>query len=175
MATKKKLYTLTDAHRAQLKPWADKWIANAMNCEPMTAGDRLAMNAAVRGLYAAADLKAPRNVVFAPSPISAALAAGIAAGVWWLRKHPEIHRELFGGSIKEVQLMAAIGPACTLAVQAAQNKLRTLKSRAAPPAAPVAATVAATGAATYAATYAATDAATRAATITATYAATYAA
>ena len=24
--TKRKLYSLTDEHRAQLKPWADKWI-----------------------------------------------------------------------------------------------------------------------------------------------------
>ena len=30
-----KLYTLTEEHRAQLKPWADKWIANAMSTKAM--------------------------------------------------------------------------------------------------------------------------------------------
>ena len=38
---RKKLYELTPEHRAQLKPWADRWIANAMSTEPMTEADRV--------------------------------------------------------------------------------------------------------------------------------------
>ena len=30
-----KKYTLTDEHQSQLKPGADKWIANAMSTAPM--------------------------------------------------------------------------------------------------------------------------------------------
>jgi hypothetical protein len=56
---KKKLYELTEEHRAQLKPWADKWIANAQNTTPMDDKDRDAMRVAVNGLYDAAKLGAP--------------------------------------------------------------------------------------------------------------------
>ncbi len=33
-------YSLTDEHRAQLGPTAEKWIANALNTAPMTDKDR---------------------------------------------------------------------------------------------------------------------------------------
>lgn len=33
-----KKYQLTPEHREQLKPWADKWIANAMIAEHYTFG-----------------------------------------------------------------------------------------------------------------------------------------
>ena len=38
-----KLYQLTDKHRAELKPWAEKWIANAMSTKPMDDEDKMAM------------------------------------------------------------------------------------------------------------------------------------
>ena len=41
MSNTKEKYTLTDEHRAQLKPWADKWIANAMSTTPMSSDDKL--------------------------------------------------------------------------------------------------------------------------------------
>lgn len=28
-------YKLTEEHKKQLKPWADKWLANAMSTKPM--------------------------------------------------------------------------------------------------------------------------------------------
>jgi len=59
-------YTLTEAHRARLPEWRDKWIANAMSTAPMTDEDRQACREAVIGMYAAAGLPAPR-VVFAMS------------------------------------------------------------------------------------------------------------
>ena len=30
-----KKYSLTPEHEAQMKPWADKWIANAFSTKPM--------------------------------------------------------------------------------------------------------------------------------------------
>lgn len=35
-----KKYKLTPEHEAQLRPWADKWIANAMSTKPMDDEDR---------------------------------------------------------------------------------------------------------------------------------------
>ena len=80
----RKLYSLTDEHRAQLKPWAERWIANAMSTTPMTDADRETCADAARRLYAAAGLKAPR-IVFVPSPIVLRFAAGFAAAIWWQR------------------------------------------------------------------------------------------
>ena len=140
--TKKKLYTLTDEHRAQLKPWAEKWIANAMSTKPMDDTDREAVRVAVAGLYSAADLKQPNNVVFAGGPVTASVAAGIAAGVWYLRDH-DMRKQL--GAYNESTLFTAIPLACA-AVFGGR---------------PVKRVDAATDAATRAATHDATTAATR--------------
>ena len=80
-------YELTDEHRAQLKPWADKWIANAMSTKAMDDADRDAMRVAIRGLYEAANLVPPpdNRIVFAPSPFVAAFASGAAAWIWHCR------------------------------------------------------------------------------------------
>lgn len=83
--TTKKLYVLTDEHRAQLKPWAQRWIANAMSTKPMDDDDRAKCVEAVYGMYEAAGLKRPR-VVFVPSPFVARFAAGFAAAIWHARK-----------------------------------------------------------------------------------------
>ncbi len=40
-------YSLTPEHRAQLKPWADRWIANAMSTKPMDDHDREQMRSAI--------------------------------------------------------------------------------------------------------------------------------
>ena len=55
----RKLYSLTDEHRAQLKPWAERWIANAMSTAAMTEEDREVCRDAVEGLYRAANLEPP--------------------------------------------------------------------------------------------------------------------
>jgi hypothetical protein len=177
-------YVLTDAHRAKLKPWAERWIANAMSTAPMNDADRDAMRVAVNGLHAAADLPAPGNIVFTSGPISGAIAAGIAAGVWYLRENPGQQGVLFGRKLSELELMAAIPYACVRAVAAARHRTDTLqveprkavpRSAAATDAATAAATRAATADATAAATADATDAATADATAAATDAATAAA
>lgn len=81
-----KLYELTDEHRAQLPGWADRWIANALSTKSMDDEDRAAMQVAVKGLYEAADLKAPApdRIVFVDSPFIAAFASGLAA--WAVEK-----------------------------------------------------------------------------------------
>ena len=81
-------YELTEAHRAQLEPWRDRWIKNAMNTTPMTEADREAMRAAVRGLYTAANLTPPpvERIVFVPSPFVGRFAGGFATALWWLRR-----------------------------------------------------------------------------------------
>jgi hypothetical protein len=159
--SKPKLYSFTDhpEHKAQLEPTAKKWIANAMATGPYSDEDKERASIAMRGLYEAANLVAPPREVFAPSPICAAFASGIAAGVWWLRENPGKHKSLFGLKLSEAGIRSAMDSACAIA----DGKKPSL---------PVAATYAATDDATDAATRAATDDATYAATDAATYAAT---
>ena len=80
-------YVLTDEHRKKLKPWADKWIANAMSTRPMDDAERTRVREAIIGLYEAADLEPPpaHRIIFVPSPLVAALAGGFAAWIWHLR------------------------------------------------------------------------------------------
>jgi hypothetical protein len=80
-----KKYSLTEDHRAQLKPWADRWIANALSTKPMDDEDRLAMTDAIHGLYEAAGLSSPTNIVFVPSPLVGQVASGFAAAIWHAR------------------------------------------------------------------------------------------
>jgi hypothetical protein len=84
------MYSLTEEHRAQLKPWGDLWTANAMSTKAMDDADRAAMRVAVRGMYEAAGLKPPpdHRIVFVPSPFVLRLAGGHAAGIWYLRNLP---------------------------------------------------------------------------------------
>lgn len=156
---KKKLYELTPEHRAQLEPWAKKWIANALRTSEYTPDQIASCKTAMRGLYRAANLEPPPREIFCAGPISAALAASIASGVWWLREHPEKHEGLFDRALTEEDIQAAMH----LAVEVCSG-IRRLKvvpvTRAATHAATAIATYDATSDATYAATRAATHAAT---------------
>src|SRR5579883_1927116 len=76
-------YTLTDEHRAQLAPWAQKWIANAMSTDPMSDEEKERCREAVLGMYAAAGLDAPKHIVFVPSPFVLRFAGGFAAAIWY--------------------------------------------------------------------------------------------
>ena len=121
--TTKKRYGFDDhpEHRDQLQPWAQKWIANALSTEP---ADRDRMTTAMTGLYEAANLEPPTRYAFVKSPMTAAIAGTVAAGVWWLRENPGKHRGLFGQPVSEAELMAAIPVACRLAVEAGMAALR---------------------------------------------------
>jgi hypothetical protein len=160
-----KLYSLTDEHRAQLKPWADKWIANNLNTARYTDADKAACTQAIKDLYKAADLAEPDAVVFVRSPIEGAIVYGIAASL--------LHTQ--GGLVEaatraatEAATRAATWTATRAATWAATEAATTAATRAATTAATWTATTAATRAATTAATRAATEAATEAATWTAT-------
>jgi hypothetical protein len=78
-------YSLTPEHRAQLKPWSDKFVANAMSTKAMDDEEREICVRAVAGMYAAAGKSAPR-VVFVASPFQARFAGGFSAWVWHERK-----------------------------------------------------------------------------------------
>ena len=71
------MYELTDEHRAAFGPHHDKWMKIALSTEAMGKSEKDRYRRAARGLYAAADLPEP-NVVFAPSPLRAAVVAGLA-------------------------------------------------------------------------------------------------
>jgi len=70
------LYALTPEHTAQLKPWADRWIANALSTAPMTEADKLETTNALKALYAACQLNPDPRVVFVSSPFAGAYVAG---------------------------------------------------------------------------------------------------
>ena len=161
-----KKYELTDEHREQLPVWRDKWIAIALRTEPQSAEDREKMRAAMRGMYEAAKLEPPPREVFAASPISAAIAAGIGAGIWWIRDEPEAARKLFGRLPSEAEMMSAIPVAVRHVVSHGMRAVRM------DPKPEIQRPLAATDDATHAATYDATDDATSAATRDGTYAAT---
>src|SRR5215469_10152549 len=80
-------YSLTPEHRAQLGPWARRWIDNALSTAPMTAEDRRICKDAVRRLYRAAKLEPPpdHRIVFVPSPFVLRFAAGFASAIWYCR------------------------------------------------------------------------------------------
>lgn len=82
------MYKLTEEHRAQLKPWAEKWVANAMSTAAMTEEDRGLCRDAVQRLYQAADLQPPpmHRIVFVSSPFVLRFAAGFAAWIWHQRE-----------------------------------------------------------------------------------------
>src|SRR6185369_10804734 len=171
MTTKK--YSLTDEHRAQLEPWRDRWIANGLNTAPMDDRDRDVMQAAITGIYGAADLPPPNRIVFCASPIGGAIAASVASGVWWLRDNPKKHCELFGRDLAEHDLLGAIGPAVAFVAKHGVHRAMTLEPL--PKQSPKAptATDAATDAATCDATHAAAAVATRPAVPPATKPAAY--
>ena len=140
----KKKYELTEEHRAQLAPWRDKWIANAMRTAPMTGAEREKARDAVVGLYEAAKLKPPpRNrIVFVPSPIVGQVAAGFAALIWAKRA---------GSSTRDATRDATLDATYAATLDATRDATYATTRDATD-----AATLDATGAATLDATYAAT-------------------
>ena len=84
-----KKYSLTKEHAAQLPAMAERWIKIALRTEPQTDEEKSRCVVAVNQLYEAANLEHPRNIVFCESPISAAIAAGVAAAAWYVREHPD--------------------------------------------------------------------------------------
>jgi hypothetical protein len=106
-------YTLTPEHEAQLKPWADKWIENALRCGDYTKDELEALPIIIKGLYKAAELAEPKYVVTCQDPISAAIAWSFASAIHWFRETPDKHKELFGKSVNEADYANALLVACS--------------------------------------------------------------
>jgi hypothetical protein len=89
MKKKKKLYSLTEEHKAQIPAWTKRWIDNAMSTKPMTTEDREICKDAVKRLYEAAGKTPPppHRIVFVPSPFVLRFAGGFAAAIWYKRKN----------------------------------------------------------------------------------------
>lgn len=117
-------YKLTPEHLAQTKSWADRWVAVTQRCETLSDEERGGVREAVRGLYVSSYLPPPVNVVLADGPVSGAIATGVAAGVWYLRDHPEIQQSALGCEIDEERLTAAISGACRYVAKRVQADLR---------------------------------------------------
>lgn len=83
-----KIYSFKDhpEHEKQLKPWANKWIANAMSTKPMDDEEKEMCRKAVNGLYKAANLQPPpdERIVFVPSPFVLRFASGFASAIWYI-------------------------------------------------------------------------------------------
>jgi len=166
-------YKLTAKHRAQLKPWADKWIKNALSTKAMDAEERKLCVDAVMRLYDAGGRPRPKHIVFVPSPFVLRFASGYAAAIWYLTRNSNAACRNATHAATDAATDDATYAATYAATDDATRAATHAATYAATRAATDAATHAATDAATRAATYAATDAATDAATYDATHAATY--
>ncbi len=91
--------------KAQLQPWADKWIANALSTEPT---DRSILTDAINGLYKAAKLPLPDHIAFVRSPLALTMAGSMGAAIWWLRENPQEHEGLFGRTVNEGEIRLAV-------------------------------------------------------------------
>lgn len=89
-------YELTDEHRAQMKPWADKWIANALRCGGYTDEEKGELEGLVHRLYEAGDLQAPDHVVTCLDPVSAVQAWVGAVAIYWARDNAKEAKRRFG-------------------------------------------------------------------------------
>ena len=159
-------YKLTPEHEKQLKPWADKWIANAMSTRSI-GDDREKIRDAVVELYKAADLEPPplHRIVFVSSPIQAAFVAGFAAAIWHTRESSaHATYDATYAATHEATRAATYDATLDATYDATREATREATHDA---------TYAATDVATDAATRAATDVATDAATLEATSDATY--
>ena len=170
-----KKYSLTPEHRAQLRPWHEKWVRIAMRTQPQTDEERARMIEAVNGLYDAANLDRPKHIVFVPSPIVGQIASGFAAAIWHLSENGSAATRDATWDATWAATRAATVDATVDATRAATRDATRAATRDATWAATMAATRDATEAATWAATRDATMAATRDATRDATEAATWAA
>jgi len=74
------LEKLTDEMRAELKPHAEKWIANGLSTKPMDDNDKSEFKSAIEQAYKLIGRKEPR-VVFVKSPLVGKYAAGLASAL----------------------------------------------------------------------------------------------
>jgi hypothetical protein len=89
-------------YSAHLAHWG-----RALNRRPMTWLDRAFVRWSLARRYRALGLPRPAGV-FLDSPFAAAIAAGVASGVRWLQRHPELIPSVFGARFDRAQLAHSI-------------------------------------------------------------------
>lgn len=116
--TAPKNFVLTDEHRAQLKPWGDKWVKNSLSCEPMNSKDDDVMRSAIQGIYSCAGFAAPKvsRILFVPSPFAACFVAGACGAVL---DNPGSFK-----ATKAMRVKAADSPAHAIVLEAIESVLR---------------------------------------------------
>ena len=72
-------YKLLPEHAAQFGPWVKKWVDNSFSVKKMDIEDKKKSIAAINGMYLAAKLEVPKNIVFVPSPFVLRFASGFAS------------------------------------------------------------------------------------------------
>ena len=77
-------YDLTDEHRANLKPWAEKWTKIIMSTAAMDDADKSSVRDAINAMYVAGGMPPPRHIVFVSSPLIGNVASGFSAAIWHL-------------------------------------------------------------------------------------------
>src|SRR5690349_7343589 len=80
---------ITADEKRRMDEHAQIWIARAMRTTPIEH-DKIVP--AIKGIYAAANLKEPR-VVVVPSPLVMAFAFGAASAIWYQRQGKKAHRD----------------------------------------------------------------------------------
>jgi hypothetical protein len=78
--------------------FAKDWITDLLSTRPFDESDRQRLGQALKGLYEKRGFKPPPRLLVASSPLSAAVAAGLAAGAWRLGENPEKQAEKFWDS-----------------------------------------------------------------------------
>lgn len=79
LSSKPPRYSLTPEHRAQIKPWAEKWVKNGLSCVAMTDQDRAECVSCVDRLYKSAKLTPPKLVLFVKSPFALVITSAFAS------------------------------------------------------------------------------------------------
>lgn len=98
---KKPKYSLTQEHKDQLKPWADKWIKVALSTESIKVEQRPEIVKYVNELYQAADLKLPKSIVFVKSPFALCVIGGFALAISRLGNKAKISVEDMAKRVEE--------------------------------------------------------------------------
>jgi hypothetical protein len=86
-------YSLTEEHKAQLKPWVDKWIKVTFSTESIKDSERPQIVNYVNELYKAEHLKLPKTVLFVKSPFALCVIGGFALAISQLGKKAKISIE----------------------------------------------------------------------------------
>src|ERR1700690_1180671 len=96
----KRIDVLTDAQKAQMKPWVEKWIAIGLSTEP--ADFDKATEAALKG-YAVCNVNKPMVILRMSSPYAATIGGAVA---WRILKDMKFTK--FGDQVR-VQVWAQVG------------------------------------------------------------------